>query len=148
MTPREYIAKLKKADKAYINEQLLRIIQDESNFVIDLNQSQLLSGIDSKGEELGEYESKPYATFKNTLNPLPGFGVPDLKLTGSFYREMYLQFSSKGWPVQIFSMDEKTSKLVSQYGKDIFGLTEDNLENLREHLKPKIQELFADIFAI
>lgn len=148
MTLVQYIEKLKKADKAYITEQILRIVQEESNYVIDLNQSQLLSGVDSKGNELKEYAVKGYAVFKNKLNPIPGFGIPDLKLTGAFQREMYLQFSSKGFPIEIFSRDEKTGKLVEQYGKDIFGVTKDNLENLRDHLKPKISELFASIFAV
>lgn len=148
MTIEQYIAKLKKADKAYITEQLLRIVQEESNFVIDLNQSQMLSGIDSKGNELKEYASKGYAAYKNKINSIPGFGVPDLKLTGAFQREMYLQFSSKGFPVEIFSRDEKTQTLTQKYGKDIFGVTQDNLENLRDHLKPKIAELFASIFAV
>lgn len=148
MNVTEYIAKLKLANKAYMNEQLLRIVQEESNFIIDLNQSQLLSGIDSKGSEFEDYSSKSYATFKNRLNPIAGFGRPDLKLTGSFYNEMYLQFSSKGFPVEIFSRDEKTASLVGKYGKDLFGVTKDNLENLRDHIKPKVEQLFASILAV
>lgn len=149
MSIKEYVEHLKKADKAYINEQLLRIVQEDSTYAIDLNTSQLLSGIDSKGKKLKTYRNKEYAAFKDNINPLPGFGTPDLKLTGSFQANMYLQFkASVGWPVSFYSTDSKTQKLVDQYGKSIFGLTQDNLKNFQQHVLPKVKKLFASIFKI
>lgn len=145
----EYIKHLKKYNKAYINEQILRIIQQESDFIIDLNTTQLLSGIDGDGKSLKSYKNDTYATFKNQLNPIPNFGTPDLKLTGSFYEQRYLQFNTvKGWPVTLFSGDEKTQKLIDEYGKAILEWTEDNLENIRDHIAPKVQEIYDKIILL
>ncbi len=145
---KEYIEKLKKATPEYINEQLLRIVQEDSAYAIGLNQKQLLSGTDAKGKKLKPYKNKAYAKKKNELNPAPGFGIPDDRATGSFQGNMYLQFKGRvGWPVSFYSRDEKTQKLVAR-DKDIFGLTSDNIHSFSTHVKPKVKKLFASIFKV
>lgn len=145
---KDYIAKLKKADKAYINEQLLRIVQEESVYAIGLNTSQLLSGVDANNKKLKPYKNNNYAKKKNLLNAAPGFGIPDDKLTGSFQDNFYLIFKARiGWPVSFYSRDNKTEKLVAR-DKDIFGLTPDNLTNFSAYVRPKVKKLFAGIFKV
>lgn len=96
---------------------------------------QLLSGLNRMGEQIGKYRSPAYAKKKYAMNPLPGEGIPDLKLTGAFHREVYAEV--RGDKVIVDSTNDKTQALVNKYGEKIFGLnTEKKIEFIKEDLKP------------
>jgi hypothetical protein len=109
-----------------LEAEVLSIIADIEPQLIDLNTSQLFSGVDSKGFLLKPpYKEAWYAEFKKSLNAK---GVVDLKLTGKFYEGWFV--SASEFPIFFGSKDEKTPDLESKYGKDIFGLTKTNLANI------------------
>jgi hypothetical protein len=56
------------------------------------------------------------------MNPKPGFGTPDLRLTGEFYSEFTLPQQTDFF--QFGSNDPKTRFLVDRYGRNIFGLSD------------------------
>lgn len=98
-----------------------KIIERTSQRIIDKNQSQLeYTGTDANGRRLRRYASNSYAARKHAINGLPGFGVPDLKLTGAFYKGWKVKVS--GNKFEINSTDPKTPDLIRNYGEDIFGL--------------------------
>lgn len=111
--------------KLDLREQVPAIIENTAEEIIALNQEQLyLSGINREGEELREYRNENYARAKNSMNPNPGLGVPDLNLTGDFYRGFKLQMEADGFSID--STDQKTGMLKDKYGETIFGLTPDS----------------------
>lgn len=65
------------------------------------------------------YRSKSYALRKHAINPLPGLGTPDLKLTGEFYRQIDVEAGANVF--DIISKDEKGPMLENKY-PGIFGL--------------------------
>jgi len=122
-----------------LDDAALRIVRKSDDTILDLNRGQLLQGLTPKGTKLKpDYRLIRYATAKNGANPLPGFGTPDLKLTGKFHSNFYL--TAQNGEIDFFSSDTKTSKLIEKYGKDnIFGLTVQNNEILNyKIIAPKL----------
>lgn len=104
--------------------KVIDIVRDAANNTAEdwaeLNREQLLHGLNSQGQPVGEYRSPVYAEVKNRINPLPGFGVPDLKNTGAFHDAIFMR--AKGGQVITSSSDWKLSVLEKKYGKSILGL--------------------------
>jgi len=128
-----------------INKGLLQAqaVNENKNLMIELNQEQLLSGIDSKGEKLGErnpYRWQWYSDLKQRMNPRPGPGNPDLKLTGSFHEAMQVTFDGK--QLDLTSFDGKTQDLVSKYGGEIFGFTPVSLQKVKEECTKMFVSLY------
>lgn len=116
--------------------------------VIDLVRSQLNRGEDGNGKKLHPYYGGSYTSGyvdeKHSMNPRPGYGTPDLYLTGDFYEGMFMQEVKEDY-AKIWSSDEKTNKLVTDgwkvpwnpstthpaYGLEIFELGEESLQQLR-----------------
>ena len=114
-----------------VRELAADVIIETDKAYLDLNKSQLyLRGEDSEGNPLRSYYSPAYALYKNKLNSRPGFGTPDLFVTGKFYGGFVLNVV--GNDVVADSTDSKTSKLTAQYGEKIFGLQENSKEVYRK----------------
>ena len=94
-------------------------------------------GLNADGDPIGQYQSEIYAEMKHSMNPLPGFGVPDLKLTGAFYRATSVSVGSQ--TLKIDSSDSKSTELQAKYGKEIFGL---NGVYKREYLNESLGPVF------
>lgn len=111
-----------KFEKIYQQQdaELVAIIKRNESVVVALNTGQLMVGLNSDGESLGEYASRSYADMKRTLNPR---GVVDLKLTGHFHENFFVAVEL---PLTVWSYDGKTDDLTKKYGRNLFGLTEEN----------------------
>lgn len=80
---------------------------------------QLYAGFDKTGNKITrKYRNNKYARVKNSMNPLPGLGTPDLRLTGAFYSGIGIE--RQGSVLHIESSDSKNDALESKY--DPFGL--------------------------
>jgi hypothetical protein len=102
---------------------LIRESVDENrDELIRLQKDQMLHGYDSLGKRIGKYKNKKYAIKKHALNPLPGLGFKDEKLTGSFQNEIFIDARNEG--VVFSSLDEKTPDIIDREGENIFGLNE------------------------
>lgn len=106
----------------------------------DFQREQLKQGLTSSGGTFRKYQNRAYARKKNSLNPLPGIGNPDLKLTGAFYRG--ISATVQGGQVIVKSSDEKAQELEAKYGKDkIFGLSpEEKSLFISQKLKPSFNK--------
>lgn len=110
-----------------------RIIAENLEFIEDLQTDQLEQGLDGDGNQITpRYRSDTYARVKQFMNSKPPFGVPDLKLTGSFHRKIDARIS--GQKVIITSSDQKTADLLAKYGEAILYLNEQSLDRLKEEL--------------
>lgn len=110
--------------------------------IADQNAEQLLHGLRSDGSEImPEYSNDLYAQVKNRMNPLPGFGVPDLYKTGSFVEHIKVEVGSD--KITEDSTDEKSEMLQKKYSKGkakIFGLSKPyRREYLDQNLRPEFK---------
>lgn len=60
------------------------------------------------------------------MNPTLGWGKPDLKNTGDFYKAMHVTVTKDEFEVD--STDEKSGDLKKKYGDKIFGLSEQHIQ--------------------
>lgn len=108
----------------------MKVLFDDSNFrklIIDLNQEQLYEyGIDSNGNSLGEYT--PYT---KQLKQEKGQRIDHITLkdTGDFYNSFQLIFNNSDGSIQIIADGQKEdTNLFREFGIDILGLTEENMD--------------------
>lgn len=129
-------------------DQIIQQSMEQTKDVLaDLNVEQMNKGLNAKGEKIGEYRSEAYAEMKHSMNPLPGFGIPDLRLTGAFYRGTSVSIS--GQKVIIDSSDEKSADLQEKYGEEIFGLSGVyKREYLNESLGPIFRKSITSVIGL
>lgn len=119
-------------------ETLSESIEENAEYIADLNTSQLSEGVNSLGQSLDpKYKMAEYAKMKKAMGAKPPFGTPDLKLTGAFYEGFRAEplKADKGG-IFITSDDSKASKLAGKYGANIFGLTDKSRADLKTVLLP------------
>jgi hypothetical protein len=105
--------------------------------LVFLQQDQLIHGIRSTGRKIGRYKNKEYASMKYKVDRRAGFGNVNLFLEGSFQGEIYVIVSKKA--ARLTSADSKTTKIIKQYGKDIFGLTRESAAKYsKKELAPRV----------
>jgi len=120
-----------------LRQQVPILIEQDADTVTDLNKEQLYErSVDKNGAPLRLYGSVGYSLDKNRINPRPGFGRPDLYLTGAFYRGFNIRVTRNA--LTITSSDSKTSMLTKKYGQDIFGLDQQSRDKFRPRLQNNI----------
>lgn len=131
--------------KIDIPAQLPKIIERVEPEMIAYNQQQLYrSSIDRLGKALKLYRSASYSLKKYARNPLPGKGRPDLNLTGSLYRGMYVKVDARSY--LIGSSDVKETRIERIYGKDIWGLTAESKHKLaRNDVRPLLMGYIRNV---
>lgn len=103
----------------------------------DVNRTQMNVGRNAEGDKIiPDYSmyggSDSYPAMKHEMNPAPGFGTPDLKLTGDFHKSarVYISSGVLKWE----ATDSKAAELLAKYGKagPVLGVYENApLENYR-----------------
>lgn len=115
------------------------VILEMKEQIIDLNtEGQLFrKGIDSTGDKL----PLPYAPMTIAIKRSKGQPIDRITLLdeGSFYRGWFLKFINKN-TFTLSSLDNKTEKLISEWGSEIFGLTQESIE----FLQPEFKERFVE----
>lgn len=109
-------------------------LYDTKDQYLAIQKDQLYTGVDSRGSHLLTYKNKYYARKKNEMNPIPGYGNPDLRLTGAFYNAMKADVNSEG--LTVYSTDQKAGMLEAKYGKSIFTLFEEWRDDYLMLLQP------------
>jgi hypothetical protein len=127
----QLIERIKKADTDNIIEETM---EEAAPLITDRQKDQMLGGINSEGKKIGRYRSPAYAAMKSRMNPIPGFGIPDLRLTGDFYKGIYTEV--RGDKIITDSVDEKTQDLADKYGEEIFGLSKPVKKEAIKDIKP------------
>lgn len=107
------------------DETLLDLVKKEEKFVISLNvDDQLFQGKDANGDEVGP----PYTAFTVRLKRKKGqpFDRVTTRDTGDFHKSFFLKFGPSHF--EIDATDSKKGQLIRKYGKDIIGLTDENID--------------------
>jgi len=116
-------ALIQKAEALRFEPAIADAVDETKEQFKDIQREQMLEG-EGKSGKIGKYRSKSYAARKVLINPKPGFGNVDLKLTGAFQNEIFVDARDNS--VVIDSADEKAGALIEKYGKNIFGLNQVN----------------------
>lgn len=107
-----------------------RIILDNEAYIIDMNaQEQLYErGINRLGVKISDYA--PYAPL--TIEIKKAKGQPTNRVTlrdeGDFESSFHLEVGDTQFEIR--ASDPKTEELIKKYGRQILGLTDENLEEL------------------
>lgn len=126
------------------------ILSDKNfqKFIISLNQNDQLFdlGIDSLGVSLGEYADTTIegtSSFKGKKDKGQRFDHITLLDTGGFYKSFTITVSGGGFIMDANPIKEE-SNLFDDWGKEIVGLTKENLQividAIRERILTKIRE--------
>lgn len=93
--------------------------------MIEANQKQMYSGLDSNDEEIWpEYSPQ---TVRNKMAEGQPYDRVTLKDTGRFYDEMGIIYGDDSF--EITSRDWKTEKLKEKYGQAILGLNDKSMDD-------------------
>lgn len=120
----------KKLSRLDLGELMNGAVLATKEDILDANTAQLSQGKNALGDFLQEYALDAYAEFKIALGSKAPKGTPDLFLEGDFYEGFIL--TVEGEDYLITSTDEKTTELTNKYGIDIFGLSEEGLQQVRD----------------
>lgn len=105
-------------------------------FIIDANHGQLFSGIDSEGNELGEYAE---STKKRKQRKGQPFDRVTLKDSGAYYDSFKIVVTASQILIVTDHVKSDGTDLHEEWGEDIEGLTVENTTALIEFLKTQIQ---------
>lgn len=105
------------------------VMGENSDPLTEIVRQQQLSGEDAENNPFYIYKdaraTRGYADYKNQLNPLPGYGIADFKLTGDFQNAMYLKVT--GQDFEFDSSDPKADRLKGlAKGAPFLKLSEEN----------------------
>jgi hypothetical protein len=118
------------------------ILQETADAIADQQAEQMFSGEKSDGGEiLPDYTDLTIALKKEKGQPTDRVTLRD---TGSFQNKISVAVKSDRFTIS--SSDDKTGKLESKYGKQIFGLNTQHLEEYgREVFKPKLKQYIEEV---
>lgn len=136
---KEKIEALKKF-KNEVPKLVIQLAAEEEARIIDWNTFQLEQGIENTGQQITPFYT-PFTVQIKKEKGQPSDRVT-LKDTGDFHQSFFLVVNPTS--IAVYARDEKTLKIERKYGKEIWGLTDVNLQQLIDLVKPKLQELFAN----
>ena len=133
-----------KLEKFKVDEDAiwLQVINREAQFeIIRLNTEDQLfeDGIRSDGSSLPDYSKTSVNVYGKRA------GHMTLKDTGAFYQSFVVKVDKDG--IDIIADTQKEDTDLLKYGKEILGLTEENLGLLREMLVVNYREYLRDKIA-
>lgn len=113
-----------------------RAVKKNKKWILDLNRSQLIDGLDSEGRDLGEYS--PNTIRRKREDPartLTGMNI-SLFDTGQFHKDLFLTINDL--VLELDNSNAKTGKLTLIFGDDIIGLDKMSVDLLIEKILPDI----------
>lgn len=136
---------LENLQKVNINEIVKSSLINTTPALLRAQKKQMMAGKTAKGETIKpELRSQEYAKQKKAKYQESPFGIPNLRDTGEFQQNIYLEVDSDSYTLD--STDEKSSKLKAKYGEEIFGLSENSMENyVEKDLKPEFNRQITEI---
>lgn len=138
MVLEEYATKLKTFDlSAFIMEVLVTELKE---YLKELQQEQMDTGIDSQSKSLGEYAESTIGIKKRKGQP---YDRVTLKDTGSLYDAITTQLESG--EVAFDSIVDHTKWVTKRYSEEVFGLNEKSIDKLNLKLIPIIQRKLYEL---
>lgn len=121
-------------------EWIQQIIFDNEAYIVDMNVEDQLyeQGVNALGVSIDDYAPYSPATIEIKMQK----GQPSNRVTlrdeGDFHSSFFLEVGATQFEIK--AADFKTEHLVRKYGRQILGLTDENIEELiREYILPDIE---------
>ena len=111
MTLQEKLRRLQQVNVRQLASQALKLNED---VIADLTREQLIEGKDSAGRFMRTYRSLSYARMKQSMNPKPGLGNPDLYLTGATHSSIKINVTADTMKVNLNDVHGLESKYSRQ----------------------------------
>ena len=134
-------------------------VNEEKDFVLDLNREQLYDGKDREGNDLhptyfeDPYFKSPaqaagYSRWKDKITPNPRRtpGVPNLFINGYYYKSIVLAVDKQG--LKYNSGFDDQNNINQKYGGKLYGLDKDNRIILNKTAGPRAIELIRTFVRI
>ena len=124
--------------QASLPEVVLGSVKDNEAAILDLNiEDQLFQkGIDSDGQAI----TPGYTPLTISIKRQKGQPTDRVTLrdAGDFHRSFQISYGNDAFGIT--ASDPKSAKLEKKYGPDIFGLTDDSLQEAIDLTKPNIHQ--------
>lgn len=122
------------------------IVEDNDAWIVDMNaEGQLYEeGRNSLGVDIMDY--MPYTPYTIEIKRMKGQPTDRVTLrdTGDFESSFYI--TTNATEFEICASDAKTAKLIKKYGREILGLTDENIERLIEdYIRPGLLDKISEI---
>lgn len=127
----------RKVKRLDVDKMVNRAVLENKEEILDANTAQLSQGKNKLGAFLDEYVLDAYSEYKKFLGSKAPYGIADLYLEGNFYEGFFISEDGENWT--IFSSDSKADELANKYGIDIFGLSEESLQQIRPLILESLQ---------
>lgn len=144
------IKQVKNFEKLNIDVILANEIEKNHTEINSAQKNQLEFGLNSKGKKITpKYASddkgnETYAETKHALNPLPGFGTPDLLLSGDLQDNLDFDIGLDG-DLFFFSNVDYFNSIEDRY-KDAFGLTKKSIKKVMPKINNNVlKKIHKDI---
>lgn len=110
-----------------LREDLQILILENGTAMAELVESQLIQGKLSTGNSIApSYASGYYATKKEEMNALPGYGIPDAKVSGDLYAGIGVAIKSEDEYDIESDVEYANNPSILQYGEELLALSDDN----------------------
>lgn len=138
----ENLQKRVEAFRDSINVTIRETITDNEAFIIDMNVEDQLyqQGVNRNAVPISDYA--PYRELTISIKRVKNQPTNRVTLrdTGDFHSSFYLQIGEDAFAID--ARDSKTDDLIKKYGRQILGLTDENLtELIREYIYPSLIEM-------
>lgn len=115
--------------------------------ICDMNSEDQLfeQGVNRVGVSISDYA--PYQPKTIEIKQIKGqpYDRVTLRDTGDFHASFFIEADDKGFTIK--ASDDKAEHLEKKYGRQIFGLTDTNAQELAtEYIQPDLIELIRDTF--
>lgn len=119
-----------------------RIIEENDAYIIDMNVEEQLyeHGINRMGVNISDYA--PYSPVTIEIKRIKGqpYDRVTLRDEGDFHSSFYIEADNQKFEIK--ASDDKTDFLIKKYGRQILGLTRENLaELIWEYILPDLRTL-------
>lgn len=129
-----------------LKEQLPTLILATAFEIETLVKVQLQSGETATNEKINpSYASAYYSRKKESFNSAPGYGVPDLYVTGNLYKSIGVSVKDDEYDIQA-TVDYAYADSIIQYGDKVFALSDEHKqEYCATSLLPAIGKYIKDV---
>lgn len=121
---------IKKFESLDIDQLAVEAVEETREQLLDIQRDQLLHGERKDGNKIGKYKSEQYAAKKLAQNPLAGSGNVDLKFTGEYHEELFVDIRDETLIIDSAASQDKIENIIDKYG-DPLGLNETSLNEYK-----------------
>lgn len=131
---------LDRLDVTEIKPVIVLCIEQSTYEWLGLNRGQLHKGTDNLGNlQSPQYAQEGYAEYKNQLNPVPGLGVPDFFVSGTYYNSIQMTVNANQYSIKTYSNDSEVAPKIEAKWNRNYGLNPENIAYFgNEIVLPKI----------